>query len=100
VESGLLQLPDQREDLFAVADMPSRLVFGVDQSPVDDDVEDAAVARDLLGPDTEYRLEGGRQTGGQGVVVSDLAEGNGDLHDHLGLGFRTRRTTGGRRLDG
>ena len=44
------------------------------------DVEDPAVPFDQLCLDSQLLLDKSRQTGGPGIVVSDLAEFDGDLH--------------------
>jgi hypothetical protein len=78
--SVLLQRVDQVEHFLIVADVPARLVLGVDERAVDLDVEDPVVARDLRDAGPELLLDGFRQTGGDGVVVSDVAERDLDRH--------------------
>jgi hypothetical protein len=56
------------------------LVFAVDEPAVRLNVEDAAGTLDELGVEAVLALDGGRQTGGPGVVVSLHAVGNADLH--------------------
>jgi hypothetical protein len=87
----LLQLPDRPQDFFVVPDVAAGLVLRVHQLSVDLDVEDASVARDLPDPDSELLLDRCRQTGGNRIVVSDLAEGDDHLHELL--------LVRGRRLD-
>jgi hypothetical protein len=58
----------------------ARLVFGVDQLSVHLDVEDAVVALDELGLDTNLLLDLGRQTGGLREVVSTVAVLDRDTH--------------------
>jgi len=58
----------------------ARGLLGVDQVAVQDHLEDAAGGRDQLGVQIELVLELGRQTGGDGLVVSDLAVFDGELH--------------------
>ena len=50
------------------------------QLTIDSDVEDAAAAGFQLGVDPEGLLQFGRQTGGCGLVVSDRAVLDVDLH--------------------
>ena len=57
-----------------------RLVLRENLLPVDDNVEDAAVAGDDLGLQPELTLNRGRQTGGLWLVVSTDAIGDGDVH--------------------
>lgn len=57
-----------------IADVTAGFMFRIDQGAVDLHVENAAVARDEFRDDSEFILDGGRQTGGDRVVVSDLAE--------------------------
>lgn len=60
----------------------SDVVLAEDELAVDDDIEDAAPARDELRLDLERILDLGRQTGGTGQIVSLLAVGDLDSHDH------------------
>lgn len=55
-------------------------MFAVDQLAVDLDVEDSASALDQLGIDSELLLDGFRQTGGRGEVVSFDTILNGYVH--------------------
>jgi len=57
------------------------LVFGEDRLAVDDNVEDAVLAADQLGLDSELLGNLCRQTGGSGPVVSGRAVADLDLHD-------------------
>ncbi len=62
--------------------------FGLleDRRPVDDDLEATAARRDHLDFDAGMRLtERGRQTGGPGLVVSNDAVFDGDLHVGLAV---------------
>jgi hypothetical protein len=74
---------DEVQDFVVVADVAPGPVLRPDQVPVDRHVEDAAVAGDEPGLDLEFLLDRGRQTGGDGIVVSDAAVLDGDLHDPL-----------------
>jgi len=78
--SALRERVDQVENFPVVADVTPRLELGVDESPVDLDVEDPVVAGDLRDLRAELLLDGFRQTGGDGVVVSDVAERDLDRH--------------------
>jgi hypothetical protein len=75
-----VQRVNEFQDLGVVANVSAGLVFGVDQRAVDLHVEDAAVAGDELGLRAELRFDRVRQTGGDGIVVSDLAELDGHVH--------------------
>ena len=55
-------------------------LLAVDQLAVDFDVEDAPAALDELGVDAEFGLNGVRQTGGLGSVVSFHAVLDGNVH--------------------
>jgi hypothetical protein len=55
-------------------------VFGIDQSPVDDDIEDAASPFDQLRLNTRCFSNCVRQTGGLRGVVSLYAVGDTDFH--------------------
>jgi hypothetical protein len=63
-----------------------RLVFRVDEPAVDRDIEDTTGSGDLLHTGGERRLDRGRQTGGDGFVVSHLAKENGHLHGKTSWG--------------
>jgi ABC-type phosphonate transport system ATPase subunit len=56
------------------------LVFAVDEPAIGLDVEDAASTLDELCVEAVFALDGGRQTGGPGVVVSLHAVRDADLH--------------------
>lgn len=56
------------------------LMFGVDQVPIDDNVEDSAAALDQFRLDTRCLLNRIRQTGGLRGVVSLHAVSDADLH--------------------
>ncbi len=56
------------------------LVLAVDEPAVRLDVKDAAGTLDELGVEVVLALDGGRQTGGPGVVVSLHAVRDADLH--------------------
>jgi hypothetical protein len=58
------------------------LILGEDQLPVGGDIKDAAAAFDELGLDAVGLLDGFRQTGGFGKVVSLHAVLDADLHAH------------------
>jgi hypothetical protein len=62
---------------------PTHLVLAERGGPVDHDVEHAARTLDKGGVGTEALFQFGRQTGGSGVVVSNHAVGNGDVHGSL-----------------
>lgn len=67
--------------------MPAERLLGKDRRAVYSDLEDAAGGLGQL----DHRLrvfprELGRQTGGPGLVVSDDAVFDTDLHDQLGMG--------------
>jgi hypothetical protein len=55
-------------------------MFGIDQSPVDNDVEDSAATFDQLRLDTRCFSNCVRQTGGLRGVISLHAVGNTDFH--------------------
>jgi hypothetical protein len=55
-------------------------VFGIDQSPVNDDVEDSAASFDQLRVNSRCFSNCIRQTGGLRGVVSLHAVGNADFH--------------------
>ena len=55
-------------------------MFGKDQVVVDLDVEDAALAADELGVDAETVLDFSRETRGGGLVVSNYAVRDADVH--------------------
>ena len=61
---------------------PTDLILGEDQFSVGGDIEDAAAAFDELGLDAVGLLDGLRQTGGFGEVVSLHAVLDADLHAH------------------
>ena len=55
-------------------------MFGIDQVPIHNDVEDSAAALDQFRLDTRRFLNRVRQTGGLRGVVSLHAVSNADLH--------------------
>ncbi len=55
-------------------------LLAVDQLAIDFDVEDSPTAFDEFGGDVEFGLNGIRQTGGLGRVVSLYAIFNGNVH--------------------
>ncbi len=55
-------------------------LLAVDQLAVDGDIEDAAATIDELDVSTELGLDGVRQTGGLGSVVSFHAVFDGNVH--------------------
>jgi len=80
--SGNLRLPQDLRDLVRRGE-PVRLLLREDLPAVDDDVEDAARARDQGGVDAESPLQLGRETRGPRLVVSNGAVGDLDLHRTL-----------------
>jgi hypothetical protein len=81
MSAGFRERAHLGEDLFVAADVSSGLALGVDPLSVDDDVEHAATSGDQPGLHAELTFDCLRQTGGDGIVVSDLAELDGDVHD-------------------
>lgn len=75
-------LAQKRQNLIVLRKTPD-LVLREDASAVDFDVEDAVLALDEPGFDTELAANCGRQTGGLGQVVSRYAVGDGDPHRKL-----------------
>jgi hypothetical protein len=73
---------DPAQDLSRFRE-PPRFALGVDERPVDHDVEDAAGALRELRLDPERLFQLGRQTGGPRLVVSDDAVGDLDVHRGL-----------------
>ena len=55
-------------------------MFGIDQVPIHNDVEDAAAALDQFGLDARCILDRVRQTGGLRGVVSLHAVSDADFH--------------------
>ena len=70
----------------------SRFVLGVHKVAVHLHVEDAAPAGDQLRVDAERLFQTGSQTDRFGLVVSDVAVGDGDFHGaELPVANRVRR---------
>jgi hypothetical protein len=61
--------------------MAAQGAFAEDQLAVERHFEDAVARRDQLGLESALPLEVCRQTGGDGLVVSDLAVFDGQIHD-------------------
>jgi hypothetical protein len=79
---GGFQLGDRVQHLRVLWETTG-LVLAVNEPAVNLDVEDASGPLDKRRLDVEFVLDGGRQTGGFGVVVSLHAVGNGDVHSDL-----------------
>ncbi len=79
-----LALLDQRRELLQhliVLGEAADCFLAEDQLAVRDDLENAAAAGNQLRLDLKLLLNGVRQTGGSGQVVSLRAVGDGNLHD-------------------
>jgi hypothetical protein len=63
-----------------------RLELRIDELSVDLHIEDPSGTGDQLGFDSELLLDRAGQTGGDGIIVSDLAELDGDVHGSLPAG--------------
>src|SRR5438874_3770756 len=74
------------QDLVLLGEAPD-LVLREDRLSVEDHVEDPVLALRELGIDPEIALDGGRQTGGLGQVVSDRAVNDLDAVRLLRLRF-------------
>jgi hypothetical protein len=78
-----VKLAELREHFLGIANVPPRLVLRENQLAVRSYVEDSPVARNELGLDPELFLDCFRQTGGNGIVVSDFAEFDRDVQQRL-----------------
>ena len=79
---GALEVADLFEDLVILREA-TQCLLREDQIAVGNDLEDTAAAIDQLCLDAELALDGGRQTGGLGAVVSFHAVFDGDSHGLL-----------------
>jgi hypothetical protein len=66
-----------------VLDVASGRVLRIEKLAVRSDVEDASIARDELDVDSEFFVNRFRQTGGNRIVVSDLAKFDRDVQQNL-----------------
>jgi hypothetical protein len=73
----------QRGDDLAGFRKAVRLVLRKDPVAVDDNVEDAALARQNFRVDAQLPFDRGCQTGSLGTIVSTNAILNGDVHSEI-----------------